>query len=81
MILFNFGNEDFVVHMGDKIAQLIFERINTPEIKETNELEETGQGEKGYGSTGVSQNAEIKTKPSDSTEIRTTESASMNDQR
>ena len=33
VILFNFGNEDFVVNMGDKIAQLIFERINTPEIK------------------------------------------------
>ena len=25
VILFNFGNEDFVVNMGDKIAQLIFE--------------------------------------------------------
>ena len=33
VILLNFGNEDFVVIMGDKIAQLIFERINTPEIK------------------------------------------------
>ena len=47
MILFNFGNEDFVVNMGDKVAQLIFERIHTPEIKETNELEGTGRGEKG----------------------------------
>ena len=40
MILFNFGNEDFVVNIGDKIAQSIFERINTPEIKETNKLDE-----------------------------------------
>ena len=33
VILFNFGNEDFVVNMGDRIAQLIFEKIKTPEIK------------------------------------------------
>ena len=49
-------------------------------IKETNELEETGRGAKGYGNTGVSQNAEIKTKTSDSKEIKTRESTSTNDQ-
>ena len=27
VILFNFGTEDFVVNMGDKIAQLSFEKI------------------------------------------------------
>ena len=27
VILFNFGSEDFVVNMGDKISQLIFENI------------------------------------------------------
>ena len=42
--------------MGDKIAQLIFERIKTPELKETNELRETGRGSSGYGSTGISTN-------------------------
>ena len=67
MILFNFGSEDFAVNMGDKIAQLIFEKIKTPEIKEVNELEETGRGSKGYGSTGLSAdqlklNQDIKTK-------------------
>ena len=35
VILFNFGNEDFEINMGDKIAQLIFERKNTPEVVET----------------------------------------------
>ena len=34
MILFNFGEEDFVVNLGDTIAQLMFENIKTPEIKE-----------------------------------------------
>ena len=54
MILFNFPEEDLVVNMGDKIAQLIFEKIETPVIKEVNELGKTGGGNKGYGSTGVS---------------------------
>ena len=54
VVLFNFGEEDFVVNMGDKIAQLIFEKIKTPEIKETNSLKEAGWGDKGYCSTGIS---------------------------
>ena len=40
--------------MGDKIAQLIIEKIKAPEIKEVEELGETGWGSKGYGSTGIS---------------------------
>ena len=28
VILFNFGNEEFIVNMGDRIAQLIFEKID-----------------------------------------------------
>ena len=54
IILFNFGNEDFVVNMGDRIAQLIFEQIKTPEIKEVHSLEESGRGTQGYSSTGMS---------------------------
>ena len=54
MVLFNFGKEDFVVNMGDKIAQVICEKIKALEIKEMNSLEETGWGDKGYESTGIS---------------------------
>ena len=53
MVLFNFGEEDFVINMGDRIAQLIFEKIKTPIVKEMNELEETDRGVGGYGSTGM----------------------------
>ena len=54
----------------DKIAQLIFENIKTPEIKETDSLEETGRSSKGYGSTRLNaeqseQSQDIKTKISD----------------
>ena len=53
ILLFNFGNSDFVVNAGDRIAQLILEKIKTPEIKETVSLGETGRGGDGFGSTGV----------------------------
>ena len=39
--------------MGDKISQLIFEKIKTPAIVETDSLEETGRGDKGIGSAGI----------------------------
>lgn len=52
VIMFNFGEEEFAVKKGDRIAQLILERIFTPEIEEFPTLEETERGANGYGSTG-----------------------------
>ena len=49
----DFSEEDFTVNMGDKIAQLIFEKIKTPTIQETNDLDDTGRGDKGFGSIGI----------------------------
>ncbi|RWS01421.1 deoxyuridine 5' [Dinothrombium tinctorium] len=54
VILFNFGDSDFKVNKGDRIAQLICERIELPELEEVKEIEETVRGENGFGSTGVS---------------------------
>ena len=53
ILLFNFGDSDFIVNTGDRIAQLIFEKIKTPEIKELVSLGETGCGGDGFGSTGI----------------------------
>ena len=53
VVLFNFGDEEFKINMGDKIAQLIFEKIKTPEVVEVDSLEETGRGETGFGSTRI----------------------------
>ena len=39
---------------GDRIAQLVFEKTKTPEIKEVTKLEGTDRGSKGYGSSGIS---------------------------
>jgi deoxyuridine 5'-triphosphate nucleotidohydrolase len=55
VILFNHNDEDFEVKKGDRIAQLIFEKIYTPllEVIEADELSETERGMKGFGSTGI----------------------------
>ncbi len=42
------------VKRGDRIAQLILERIVTPEVVEVDDLEATVRGSGGFGSTGVS---------------------------
>ena len=57
-VLFNFGDSDFQINMGDKVAQLIFEKIKIPAIKEGNSLEDTNRRNKGFGSTGVQTTSE-----------------------
>ncbi len=42
------------VNKGDRVAQLILERIYTPEVQELQELPDTVRGAGGFGSTGVS---------------------------
>ncbi|XP_076285218.1 deoxyuridine 5'-triphosphate nucleotidohydrolase-like isoform X2 [Lasioglossum baleicum] len=52
VVLFNFGNEDFKISPGDRVAQLICERIVYPELEESENLDNTERGEGGFGSTG-----------------------------
>ena len=52
VVLFNHGMENFEIKKGDRIAQLILERCETPIIKEIGLLEETLRGSDGFGSTG-----------------------------
>jgi dUTP pyrophosphatase len=42
------------VKKGDRVAQLILERIVTPDVEEVQSLDDTTRGANGYGSTGVS---------------------------
>ena len=54
VILFNFGEQAFEVKVGDRIAQLILERIVAPPIElVVGELPRTNRGSGGFGSTGV----------------------------
>ncbi|CAA6657587.1 unnamed protein product [Spirodela intermedia] len=53
VILFNHSDVDFEVKAGDRIAQLIIERIMTPEVVEVENLDSTVRGAGGFGSTGA----------------------------
>lgn len=52
VVLFNHSNEPFKVSPGDRIAQLICEKIIYPELQEVNSLDNTDRGDGGFGSTG-----------------------------
>ncbi len=52
IILYNLSDEEFRVNSGDRIAQLILEKIETLEVIQVQEIETTNRGEKGFGSTG-----------------------------
>ena len=54
VLLFNFGDSAFNVGRGDRIAQLVLERISMAELEELPSLNETDRGEGGFGSTGES---------------------------
>ena len=53
VILINHGKEDFVVHSGDRIAQLVFARALQATFEKASSLSDTQRGEGGFGSTGV----------------------------
>jgi dUTP pyrophosphatase len=54
VLLFNFGEQDFVIHKGDRVAQLICEKIEYPELEEVKkDLPITKRGDGGFGSTGI----------------------------
>jgi len=53
IILANFGNKDFLIQRGDRIAQLVVARYERIEWEETKELPETERGAGGFGSTGI----------------------------
>lgn len=52
VVLFNHGKEEFYIRKGDRIAQLILEKVMTPEVIEVNEIIQTERGDGGFGSTG-----------------------------
>jgi len=54
VILVNLGEAPFPVRRGDRIAQLVFARVEPVEWEEVAALAETGRGEGGFGSTGTS---------------------------
>lgn len=66
VILFNHSEVDFEVKRGDRIAQLILEKISMADTVEVDDLDDTERGAGGFGSTGVSSNA-TKSEPKSAT--------------
>ncbi|KAL1743573.1 dUTPase-like protein [Schizophyllum fasciatum] len=52
VLLFNYSDKDFQIEEGDRVAQLILERIVNPDVMEVEDLDETLRGAGGFGSTG-----------------------------
>lgn len=50
--LCNLSAEDYTIVPGERIAQLLIMRVETPEPVEVNTLDETSRGAGGFGSTG-----------------------------
>ena len=59
VILFNHSDNDFPIKRGDRVAQLILEKISMAAIQEVQELSSTERGTGGFGSTGVQQPIKI----------------------
>jgi dUTP pyrophosphatase len=53
VVMFNHSDVEFAVAKGDRIAQLICERIFYPTLEELPSLSDTQRGAGGFGSTGT----------------------------
>jgi dUTP pyrophosphatase len=53
VILANLGDEDFVINIGDRIAQIVVAPVTHGILCEVEALDDTDRGTGGFGSTGV----------------------------
>jgi dUTP pyrophosphatase len=52
VVLVNLGDEPFVVHRGDRIAQLVVSPVVRARVEQVERVEESERGEGGFGHTG-----------------------------
>jgi len=52
VIIYNHGDDDFIINNGDRIAQMVLSPIIKMDLEEVKNLPETIRGEGGFGSTG-----------------------------
>lgn len=52
VVLLNHSKEPQIIEHGERIAQFVITPVLTPEYQEVAELDETGRGTGGFGSTG-----------------------------
>ena len=52
VIIYNHGDNDFIINNGDRIAQMVLSPIIKMDLEEVKNLPKTIRGEGGFGSTG-----------------------------
>lgn len=53
IVLVNLSDQDFKIEKGQKIAQMLIQKVEWAEIEEVQELSETKRGDGCFGSTGL----------------------------
>ncbi|MFQ5481218.1 MAG: dUTP diphosphatase [Nitrospinaceae bacterium] len=52
VLLFNHSDQEFLIKKGDRIAQLLVQKVETVLFQAVEDIEGTARGEGGFGSTG-----------------------------
>jgi len=52
LIVINLGSEDYILKRGERIAQIVFSRVEKAELREIDMLDSTDRGQGGFGHTG-----------------------------
>jgi len=50
--LINLGKNTYTFEAGHKVAQMLIQKVESPDLVEVKDLNESSRGEKGFGSTG-----------------------------
>jgi dUTP pyrophosphatase len=53
LIMINWGRSPFVIRRGDRIAQMLVNRVARAQMKEVVVLDPTSRGDGGFGHSGV----------------------------
>lgn len=53
IILINLGEDTFAIHRGDRIAQMVIQKVVKAELYLRDELDQTGRNKGGFGHTGL----------------------------
>ena len=53
VLLVNLGDGPFTIRRGERIAQLVVQRVERAELREARRIEKTRRGAGGFGSTGT----------------------------
>jgi dUTP pyrophosphatase len=53
LIVINLGDKEYILKRGERIAQMVFAKVERPELIEVTKLNNTERGAGGFGHTGV----------------------------